>query len=312
MDFLRDALTVPESLLCVARKNAKSAIIAVYLLGRLVGPLRYHGYRAGVCSINREKAGELWMQMDAIVEASGLKGVRCMKSPKHVISDWGRVDILSADAGAGHSSGFDDVFLDELGLLKERDRELVNGLRTSVSARNGRFIGLSIQGNAPFTHEMLERRGRPDLVVHHYAGPDNCKLGDESAWAAANPGLAAGIKSIEYMRHQAARALATPGDAPGVSRLRLEPASGPGQGNCSLQRRTGQPVKWSNYRNPWGRWSWALTCPVVTRCRRRPRTGQRLGDFRGYVRFLPSRRCGPGATMTAWGSYTRRWLVGPN
>ena len=43
VDFLRDALTVPESLLSIARKNAKSAIIAVYLLGRLVGPLRYQG-----------------------------------------------------------------------------------------------------------------------------------------------------------------------------------------------------------------------------------------------------------------------------
>ena len=90
MDFLRDALTVPESLLSIARKNAKSALIAVYLIGRLVGPLRYRGYRGGVCSINREKAGELWMQMEAIVEASDLKGVRCMKSPKHVISDTGR------------------------------------------------------------------------------------------------------------------------------------------------------------------------------------------------------------------------------
>ena len=38
---------VSEALLCVGRKNAKSAIVAVYLLARLAGPLRTAGYRAG-------------------------------------------------------------------------------------------------------------------------------------------------------------------------------------------------------------------------------------------------------------------------
>ena len=212
--FLRQALMAPESFLSIARKNAKSAIIAVYLLGRLVGPLRHQGYRAGVCSVNREKAGELWMQIDAIVQASDLKDVKCMKAPRHVVSSTGRVDILSADGNAGHASGFDDALVDEIGLLKERDRELVNGLRTSVSARNGRFIGLSIQGSAPFTREMIDRQGQPGLVIHHYAAPDDCRLDDEAAWHAANPGLKAQIKSLVYMRHQAARALATPADQP--------------------------------------------------------------------------------------------------
>ena len=230
INFLRDALMAPEALLSIARKNAKSAIIAVYLLGRLVGPLRHQGYRAGVCSVTREKAGELWMQIEAIADASGLQDVKCMKAPRHVISSTGRVDILSADGNAGHASGFDDALIDELGLLKERDRELVNGLRTSVSARDGRFIGLSIQGAAPFTDEMLGRRGQPGLVIHHYAAPDDCRLDDESAWHAANPGLKAGIKSLSYMRHQAARALATPADQPSFRAFDLnQPQSPTGQ-----------------------------------------------------------------------------------
>ena len=42
LDFLRDALApgVREAGLFVGRKNAKSAVIAAYLLARLVGPLR--------------------------------------------------------------------------------------------------------------------------------------------------------------------------------------------------------------------------------------------------------------------------------
>ena len=57
--FLRDALSARESLLCLGRKNAKSAIVAVFLLARLVGPIRMDGYRAGVASVSKEKAGEL-------------------------------------------------------------------------------------------------------------------------------------------------------------------------------------------------------------------------------------------------------------
>ena len=81
VEFIRDALTHRESLLCIGRKNAKSAIVAVYLLARLVGPLRVAGYRAGVCSVSREKAGELKSQMQAIAEASGLAGLRFLRSP---------------------------------------------------------------------------------------------------------------------------------------------------------------------------------------------------------------------------------------
>ena len=153
------------------------------------------------------------MQLDAMVEASNLKGIWCMKSPKHVISDTGRVDILSADNSAGHGSGFDDAIFDELGLLKEKDRELVAGMRSSVSAKGGRFIALSIQGDAPFTREMLERRGQDGLVIHHYAAPDDCDLDDPEAWEAANPGISAGIKQRPYMEHAARVALTTPAEA---------------------------------------------------------------------------------------------------
>ena len=212
--FLRDALKARESLLCIARKSAKSAIVAVFLLGRLVGPIAFSGYRAGVVSVNREKAGELKRQMQEIAEGSGLDGLRFLRSPApgRVESATGTVDILSADKSAGHASGFDESIVDELGLLHERDRELVNGMRTAISARDGRFIALSIMGDAPFTREMVERRGDPGVAVHLYQAPEDCALDDPESWHAANPGLKAGIKSLAYMRDEARRVLATPTD----------------------------------------------------------------------------------------------------
>ena len=72
--FIADALEKRESLLCLGRKNAKSAIVAAYLLARLVGPLRFKGYRGGVASLSREKAGELKMQMEDIARRFGIDG----------------------------------------------------------------------------------------------------------------------------------------------------------------------------------------------------------------------------------------------
>ena len=58
VSFLDDAATHAESLLCIARKNAKSAAIAVYALARLCGPLVVPGWRGGCLSISKQKAGE--------------------------------------------------------------------------------------------------------------------------------------------------------------------------------------------------------------------------------------------------------------
>ena len=161
VSFIRDALTHRESFLCIARKCGKSAIVAVYLLARLVGPLRTAGYRPGVCSVNKDKAGELHRQAQEIAEASGLEGVTFTKVPRRITSATGTVDILSADKSAGHASGFDDAIFDELGLLAEKDRALVNGLRSSTSAKDGRFIALSIQGGRPSPRSCLTAQMTP-------------------------------------------------------------------------------------------------------------------------------------------------------
>lgn len=212
--FLQDAVSHRTSLFCCARKNSKSGIVAVYVLARLIGPLRVDGWRGGVVSVTRDKAGELKAQIQAIALASGLAGrlkFRRVGFPS-VESASGSLDILAADKSAGHASGFDDAIIDELGLLGERDRELVNGMRSSTSARDGRYIALTIHGDGPFVPELLDRRADPAVAVHHYQAPEGCALDDEAAWHGANPGLADGIKSLAYMRDSARYALASPAD----------------------------------------------------------------------------------------------------
>ena len=197
--FLRDVFRpgIREALLCLARKNAKSAIVAIWLLACLCGPVRRRGWRAGVCSISKLKANELKVQCEQIAIASNLRGLKFRRSPApgRIESEWGAVDILAADSNAGAAAGFDLAVVDELGLLKERDRDLIASMRSSVSARDGRFVSLSVFGSAPFVPEILERRGDRGLVVHLFQAAARARLDDESAWAAANPGIAVGIKS---------------------------------------------------------------------------------------------------------------------
>ena len=159
VEFLEDALDpyCKEASLIVARKNAKSAIVACLILAHLAddGPLRRKGWRAGVVSLSKEKAGELKRQVEAIATASGVKGLKFLRTAAPgITSRWGAVDILASGNDAGAASGFDCSIVDEIGLMKESDRALINGMRSAVSAKRGRFISLSVYGSGPFVPEI--------------------------------------------------------------------------------------------------------------------------------------------------------------
>ena len=212
VDFLTDALNSKEALLCMGRKNAKSAGVAVLCLGLLVGPLRQHGLRIGVASISKSKANELRAQVEDIAKASGLSDLTFYRSPApgRIVSSTGTLDLLASETG-GHASGFDLVVCDELGLFKESERAFVASLRSSTSAKNGRFLALSIYGSAPFVPEMIARRDDPSVAIHLFQASKDARLDCEAEWYKSNPGLGT-IKSLDYMRRESKRVLATPSD----------------------------------------------------------------------------------------------------
>ena len=213
VDFLRAGWGAHESALCVARKNAKSAVCAVLALGHLVGPLRSHGWRGAIASVSKEKAAELRSQVAAIAEASGLSEVDIRRSPYpgKILSATGSLETLAAERTAGHSSSFDLVIVDETGLMPERSRELLAGLRSSVSAKAGRIIHISVRGDSPLFAEVLDN---PATVSRIFAAPEAATIDDQAAWHAANPGIAAGIKQLGYMAHEVNRVRGAPADEP--------------------------------------------------------------------------------------------------
>ena len=218
VDWLRASWDAHESALSTARKNAKSAIAAVLALGYLVGPLRRPGWRGAIASITKEKASELRRQVAEIAEASGLDvKIRRSPYPGVIESSTGSLDTLSADRHAAQSSGYDLVIVDETGLFPLRARDLLAGLRSSVSARAGKIRHISIRGDSELFREILEN---PAVVSSVFAAADDCAIDDEAAWYAANPGLGA-IKALSYMREEVARVHGVASDEPSFRALDL-------------------------------------------------------------------------------------------
>lgn len=213
--FLRGALRpgIREAGLSVARKNGKSGLIAALILGYLVGPLNRPGWRGAVVSLTARLAQELRDAIAGIVTASGIEGVDL----KRLIIRGHRgasVEFLAADRATGHALGLDLAVVDEAGLLLERDRPLWNAMLSSTSGRDGRLVCISIRGEGPMFDEMARRADDPAVFWTEHAAPESASLDDPKAWAAANPGLADGIKSRRYMVDAARRARTIPADAP--------------------------------------------------------------------------------------------------
>ena len=224
VEWLRASWGAHESALSTARKNAKSAIAAVLALGYLVGPLRRPGWRGAVASLDKGKAGELRRQCAEIAEASGLDvKVRRSPYPGVIESSTGTLDTLSADRTAGHASGYDLVIVDETGLFPLRARDLLAGLRSSVSARNGKIRHISIRGDSILFREILEN---PSVVSHVYAAADGCDIADEAEWRSANPALGT-VKSIAYMRAEVERVAGVASDEPSFRSYDLNLALSP-------------------------------------------------------------------------------------
>lgn len=223
-DFLAGALGpgIREAGLSVARKNGKSGLIAALLLAYLVGPLRSANWRAVVTSLTAKLAAELRDAIEGTANVSGFEEavtVRRSPSPGHILGpDGTRIDFLAADKATGHGVGADLALIDESGLLEENARPLWNAMLSSVSARDGRMISISIMGDGPLFRELQERAEARTVYWQEHTAPRDCALDDREAWAAANPGLADGIKSLSYMVDMAERAASLPADA-GLFRL---------------------------------------------------------------------------------------------
>ena len=215
IEWLKGALApgIREAGLSIARKNAKSSLVAILLLAYLAGPLRFPGFRGLVTSLTGRLAKELWHLIHGICEYSdGFRHVSFHKSPVpgriSCLPDQ-MVTFLAADRSSGHGSAADIAVIDEAGLMPESQRDLFNAMISSTSSRDGRFICISIRGDGPMFSELAARAGEPSVYFKEYAADPSLAIDDERAWHQSNPGLG-DIKSLPYMKDMSRRALASP------------------------------------------------------------------------------------------------------
>ena len=211
LEFFTGALGARRSVLSVARKNAKSSALAILALSYLVGPLRVAGWRGAVVSVNLDKSREFLRLASDIVAANQLDLKVFRKSIKNLHTG-AELECLPATSEAGHASGFDAVFLDELGLFPDNSRALIRGMFSSVSARDGKVFVISIRGDCEPMEELLKCDGKTGYYVQMHAAPPGCSVVDESAWHLANPGLKCGIKSLEALKFDAESVATSPSD----------------------------------------------------------------------------------------------------
>ena len=205
--------------LSMARKNGKTALIAVLLLAHIVGPEAI--YNASIISgaMSREQAAlvfELARKM-IYLEPRLNRLCRIVPSQKRIIGLGKRTEYraLSADAQTAHGQSPVLAILDEVGQVRGPTSAFIDAITTSQGAHAAPLL-IAISTSAPSDADMFSmwiddaiRSGDAATVVHEYKADDDAELTDREQWKKANPGLGL-FRSEEDLAQQIERAQRLP------------------------------------------------------------------------------------------------------
>ena len=122
------------------------------------------------------------------------------------------LDILAADASAGHAAGYDDAVIDETGTA-DRSADRALGQRVAqfhVGAQRAGYTSERYMASGPFVDELLEAADDPAVCVHHHAPSGGCRHAGPGRLASRLILDSAAIKSVSYMTDTARLAAANP------------------------------------------------------------------------------------------------------
>lgn len=203
-----------ENWLICGRKNGKSGASGLLGTSHLAGPLNEPGVAIAFLSETGHLSREAYDWVEGLVIANDIKGLRFVKSPTPTIYGWNgsKMVFLADSPNQGQGLDLNLAIIDEVGFYRENRRKQLNSMRSAVSASDGRIFAMTVRGYSDFVVDALGRAHLPSMNVAHYQGDPQLPIDSEENWHLANPGLAVGIKSMAYMRHQAAMAKETPAD----------------------------------------------------------------------------------------------------
>ena len=206
--------------LSVARKNSKTATIAMMLLAHVVGPEAYRNSRIVSGARTRKQAAEVYNYAAKMVMMSPeLRGiVKLTPSQKMLLGLPMNVEYQasSADAKGAHGGSPIVVILDEVGQVRGPYDAFFEALETAQGAYEGKSLLIAISTQAPTANDLFSRwlddaahSSDPHIVSHVYSAPDDCDLLDREAWKAANPALGV-FRSLPDVEEAAERASRMP------------------------------------------------------------------------------------------------------
>lgn len=220
LDIYDNPAGTSRAYLSMARKNAKTATIAMILLAHIVGPEAYQNSRIVSGARTRKQAAEVYNYAAKMVAMSPelRKIVKPVPSQKILTGLPMNVEYqaISADAAGAHGGSPILAILDEVGQVRGPTDAFVEAIETAQGAYEGKSLLIAISTQAATDGDMFSvwlddaaKSKDPRIVSHVYAAPADCELTDRSAWAAANPALGI-FRSVSDVEDFAERAQRTP------------------------------------------------------------------------------------------------------
>ena len=207
------------AILSMARKNAKTALIAFLLLAHIVGPEATVNSRYNSGAMSRQQASEVYnyAAKSAMLSPVLRELVKTVPSQKMIVGLPLNTEYraLSADASTNIGGSPAVAILDEVGQIKGASSDFVDAVTTAQAAHEDPllfYISTQAATDADFLSILIDdaiANKPPHVVCHLYTADADCDVMDEAQWRKANPALCK-FRSIADMRMQAEKAARMP------------------------------------------------------------------------------------------------------
>lgn len=207
------------AILSMARKNAKTALIAFLVLAHLVGPEAVTNSRIVSGAMSKEQAAEVYNYASKCVSLSPDLGdfVHSVPSTKKLLGLPLQTEYqaISADRKTAHGKSPIVAILDEVGQVDGPQDDFIDAITTAQGAYdNPLLIYISTQAKTDgdlfsILIDDANKNKPPKTVCHVYEAPKDAGLMNKRAWKKANPALGK-FRSMADMQKQAEKASRMP------------------------------------------------------------------------------------------------------
>lgn len=225
-----DTPDVNQVVLTVARKNGKSALIAMLMLAHIFGPVAVKNSQIYSAAQSRDQAAIVFKLMMKMIFMNPLleQVARVSESMKEIRGTQTGVFYKALAAEASTTYGLSPVLVvhDELGQVRGPTSPLYDALETAMGAHD-RTLSIIISTQAPTDQDLLSTiiddavaSGDPRVkLIMHCAEKDDDPWA-EATWFKANPALG-DFLSLENFRSQAEKAKRLPAQEAAFLNLKL-------------------------------------------------------------------------------------------